>query len=67
MKQIQELLAKQMSRREFLQIIGMGILTAIGVGNFLSLLRRQTHSGPSDELGAINNVGVSYNRGRYNK
>lgn len=38
MKNTKELLAKQMTRKEFLQIIGVGILTVFGVSNFLSLL-----------------------------
>ena len=35
-----ELLQKQMSRKEFLQIVGMALLTIFGVNNLISLLLR---------------------------
>ena len=47
MKQTRELLAKQMTRKEFLQLVGVGILTVFGVMNFLSFFR--VHTGQSQE------------------
>lgn len=35
-----ELLQKQMSRKEFLQIVGMALLTIFGVNNLISLMLR---------------------------
>lgn len=45
MKQIQDLLSRQMTRKEFLQVLGMAILTLIGVGNFIAMWRRQAEQG----------------------
>lgn len=39
MKQVQELLAKQMTRREFVRLFGLMILGVLGVSNFISLLK----------------------------
>ena len=44
MKQIQDLLSRQMTRKEFLQVLGMAILTLIGVGNFIALWRKQSEA-----------------------
>lgn len=42
MKQVQELLAKQMTRREFVRLFGLAILGILGINNFISLLRGST-------------------------
>lgn len=38
MKQVKELLVKEMTRKEFLQVAGMAMLTMLGVSNFLTFL-----------------------------
>jgi|TARA_B100001245_G_scaffold87132_1_gene62859 hypothetical protein len=42
MKQARELFAKQMTRKEFLEAIGMAVLMVFGVSNFVSFLTKQT-------------------------
>lgn len=39
MKQVQELLAQQMTRREFVRLFGLILLGILGVNNFISLLK----------------------------
>ena len=39
MKQTKELFAKQMTRKEFLQLAGVAILTLVGVTNFVSTIK----------------------------
>lgn len=40
MKEIGELLSRQMTRKEFLQLLGAAILSFVGVANFIAALRR---------------------------
>lgn len=39
MKQVQELLAQQMTRKEFIRLFSLIILGILGVNNFISLLK----------------------------
>ncbi len=51
MKQTKELFAKQMTRKEFLQLAGVAILTVIGVTNFVSTLKSHlNNSGQGNEV-----------------
>jgi len=47
MRQIKQLYTKQMTRKEFLQFMGIALLTLFGIGNFISFLS-QTNGRPSD-------------------
>lgn len=40
MKQTKELLAKQMTRKEFLQFAGMAIIALFGLNNFITFLKQ---------------------------
>lgn len=45
MKYIDDLLNKQMSRTEFLRVIGLSLLALVGVNNFLSFIGRNSSDG----------------------
>jgi hypothetical protein len=51
MKQTKELFAKQMSRKEFLQFMGMAVIALFGLNNFIAFLRQhpQTSSQSADK------------------
>ncbi|MDB5177257.1 MAG: hypothetical protein JWN75_925 [Candidatus Saccharibacteria bacterium] len=50
MKQTKELFAKQMSRKEFLQFMGMAVIALFGLNNFILFLRDQQKSAKSKEV-----------------
>lgn len=49
MKQTNELFKKQMTRKEFLQFVGLAILGVLGLKNFITFLMEQTQLGQKTE------------------
>lgn len=49
MKQVKEALSTPMTRKEFLRIIGTGMLSLLGVTNFISLLSKTSEIAPAIE------------------
>lgn len=41
MRQAKQILQKEMTRQQFLQIMGLGILTIFGIGNLIASLSKQ--------------------------
>lgn len=55
-KQLNELISKELSRKEFLQFVGGGIIVLLGMNNFISYLSRFKASGkPSLTVESQNN------------
>jgi hypothetical protein len=44
MGDIRELFAKEMTRKEFLRVLGVSLLALLGVGNFISFLLHSQHN-----------------------
>lgn len=40
MRQAKQILAKEMTRQEFLRVMGLGILAVLGVANFMSFFSK---------------------------
>lgn len=55
MKQVQELLGKQMTRREFVKLFGLILLGMLGVNNFISLLKTPLSTNQSKSDIALRN------------
>ncbi len=51
MEPVKELLSRQMTRQEFLKVAVVAILTLIGVGNFMNLMK--SHSRQSSQPASI--------------
>lgn len=50
MKQTRELFSKQMTRKEFLQLTGVVVLSAIGVTNFISNFKFHANRSGQDKV-----------------
>ncbi len=55
-KQLSELLAKPMSRREFLAYLGTAVLAVIGISGFLKSISSHTGSSTQQERGYGSNT-----------
>lgn len=42
MKELQELLARQLSRKEFIKLLGLALLSMVGVNNFIAMLNKSS-------------------------
>lgn len=50
MKQVQELLTRQMTRKEFLRLFGVAVLASFGVNNFISYLLKNSKQPSRDAM-----------------
>ena len=65
MKQTKELLAKQMTRKEFLQLAGMAVLALLGVSNFIAMLQRQTQKQTETRTIEKNQTGKGFGSSKF--
>lgn len=42
MKELQELFARQLTRKEFIKLLGVALLSFVGVNNFIAMLNKSS-------------------------
>ena len=42
MKELQELFARQLTRKEFIRLLGVALLSMVGVNNFIAMLNKSS-------------------------
>ena len=46
MKELQELFARQLTRKEFIKLLGVALLSMVGVNNFIAMLNKSAKRNP---------------------